>query len=164
MKRVEAFLSHTSQDGAFAARLAAVLSHHGVGTFFSKKSIRGAQQWHDEIGRALRRCNWFLLVLSPSSVRSAWVRHELVYALRERRYREHIAPLLLKTCRTDQLSWTIGSFQRIDFRGRFEDACRELLALWGIDYRPARAKSDRDKGAKSHLARRRATRRRTSEP
>jgi hypothetical protein len=42
-----------------------------------KANIRGAQQWHDEIGTALKRCDWFLLVLSPQSVRSMWVKHEL---------------------------------------------------------------------------------------
>jgi len=58
----EAFLSHSSKNGVFADRLASVLSCHKVRTFYSKKNIRGAQQWHDEIGAALKRCDWFLLV------------------------------------------------------------------------------------------------------
>ena len=38
--------------------------------------------------------DWFLLVLSPQSVRSAWVKHELVYALQASRYRGRIIPVL----------------------------------------------------------------------
>jgi hypothetical protein len=66
--------------------------------FLSKANIQGAQQWHDQIGTALRRCDWFLLVLSPQSVQSRWVKHELIYALQENRYRERIIPVLYKTC------------------------------------------------------------------
>ena len=74
----EVFLSHASQDTAFTRGLAKVLAAHRVQTFWSKAHIRGAQQWHDEIGAALKRCRWFVVVLSPDSVRSRWVKHELV--------------------------------------------------------------------------------------
>ena len=135
LKPAEVFLSHSSKDQAFAGRLAAVLGRHGLKVFYSRKSIRGAQQWHDEIGQALARCNWFLLVLSPAAVDSEWVKRELVYALQSRRYRKHIAPLLLKSCKIDKLSWTLSGFQSVDFRKSFEDGARELLALWDVHYR-----------------------------
>ena len=134
-KPAEIFLSHASSDQAHATRLAAVLSGHHLKVFYSRKSIRGAQQWHDEIGRALARCDWFLLVLSPAAVRSEWVRRELVYALQSKRYRRHIAPLLLQTCNVERLSWTLTGFQQIDFRDSFESGTRELLAMWKIPSR-----------------------------
>ena len=133
----EVFLSHSSTNGAFVGRLARALAAHGVKTFLSKEKIRGAQQWHDEIGAALKRCRWFLVVLSPESVRSRWVKHELIYALKEARYRNRIVPVLHKTCDADRLSWTLGALQWIDFRQGFHEACRELLALWKIEYRKA---------------------------
>jgi hypothetical protein len=77
----EVFVSHSSKNAIFIERLRDVLARHGVNSFVSKTNIRGAQQWHDEIGTALRRCDWFLLVLSPEPVRSTWVKHELIYAL-----------------------------------------------------------------------------------
>lgn len=40
----------------------------------SKEHIGGAQEWHDEIGAALDRCDWFPVVLSPQSVASRWVK------------------------------------------------------------------------------------------
>jgi hypothetical protein len=94
----EIFLSHSTKNDVFIGRLQTVLTDHGVKTFVSKTSIRSGQQWHDEIGTALKRCDWFLLVLSPQSVRSAWVKHELIYALQANRYRGRIIPVVYKNC------------------------------------------------------------------
>ena len=49
----EVFLSHSSKNAAFAKRLRAVLKAHGVTSFLSEEHIKGAQEWHDEIGAAL---------------------------------------------------------------------------------------------------------------
>ena len=70
----EAFLSHSSLDQDFVTYLAEVLRRHGVPVWYGQTNILGAQQWHDEIGAALKRCDWFLLVLSANSVASMWVK------------------------------------------------------------------------------------------
>ena len=106
-----------------------------MNSFFSKKNIHGAQEWHDELGAALKRCDWFLLVLSPDAIHSTWVKRELIYALQEQRFEERILPVLYKTCDAHKLSWTLPGLQRIDFRRNFHQACHELFALWGLDYK-----------------------------
>src|SRR5712671_4611969 len=126
--RGEIFVSHSSRNAAFVERLVRVLHAHGLRTFFSRKHIRGAQQWHDEIGAALARCSWFLVVLSPQSVVSEWVKHELVYALQNRRYVRTILPVLYKPCDFKKLSWTLSSREYVDFRKDFHKGCRDLLA------------------------------------
>jgi hypothetical protein len=93
----EVFVSHSSKNGRFAERLVKLLAAHGIQAFYSKQNIQGAQEWHDEIGRALNRCQWFLVILSPSSIPSVWVRRELVFALQQRRYEERIIPLMYRT-------------------------------------------------------------------
>lgn len=40
---------------------------HGVPIWYSDAKIVGARMWHDEICAALRRCDWFVLVLSPDA-------------------------------------------------------------------------------------------------
>lgn len=129
------FLSHAHQDRGFASHLAETLRRHGVPVWYSRDRIRGAQQWHDEIGKALNRCDWFAVLLTPSAVRSDWVKRELLFALQEKRYQERIVPLLHRECRYDRLSWTLDGMQHIDFRAKFETGCRELLRVWGIGYR-----------------------------
>lgn len=143
-KPAEVFLSHSSRDLSFASRLAHAISAVGVPVFFSKKSIRGAQEWHDQIGKALKRCKWFVLLLSPHSVKSKWVKHELLYALKENRFREKIVPCLYKDCKPDNLSWTLSQFQFLDFRSGFDGGTRELLALWGLRYKPTTKRTRRN--------------------
>ncbi len=131
----EVFLSHSSRDAAFTRRVARMLADHGIKVFVSERHIRGAQQWHDAIGDALKRCDWFVVILSPRSVASIWVRHELLYALQDRRLQSRIVPVLYKPCDIGSLSWTLSAIQWVDFRGDFEQASRALLAVWKIRHR-----------------------------
>lgn len=129
---IELFLSHASRDRRFADKIAATLRSNGIPVWYSPTHIKGAQQWHDEIGRALERCDWFAIVLSPNAVRSTWVKRELLYALNNDRYRERIIPILHQDCEFSGLSWTLQILQWIDFRHGFELGRRELLRIWGI--------------------------------
>lgn len=130
----ELFLSHSDHDRDFATSIVEMLRGHGIPVWYSRTNLIGAQQWHDEIGAALERCDWFALILSPNSVESMWVKRELLYALQQRRFENRIVPLLYQTCDFNRLSWTLSFFQMIDFSGTFEDSCRELLWIWGIGF------------------------------
>ena len=55
----EAFLSHSSLDQDFFTSLADGLRRHRVPVWYSRTNIMGAQQWHDEIGAALRDVTGF---------------------------------------------------------------------------------------------------------
>lgn len=139
----EVFLSHSSQDREFVMGLVRVLKRNQIRYWYSASHIAGAKQWHDEIGRALSRCDWFLIVLTPNAVRSQWVKRELLFALNESRYNGRIIPLLRKPCEYSRLSWTLPEFQLVDFTGSFEIGCRQLLRVWGIDYKASKGNSRR---------------------
>src|SRR6185436_5919073 len=128
----EVFISHAHQDRAFVVKLTALLQRHRVKYWYSPKHIVGAQQWHDEIGKALARCDWFLIVLSPNAVKSKWVGHEYFYALNDDRYAGRIVPVLFKSCKWKTLSWTLRKFQWVDFRRDFQPACGDLLKVWAL--------------------------------
>jgi hypothetical protein len=128
----EVFLSHSATDRALADRVAALLRHHGIPVWYSATNILGAQQWHDQIGKALARCDWFLVVLSPSAVKSKWVGHEYFYALNDDRYAGRIVPVLYKPCNWKRLSWTLRQYQWVDFTKHHDLACRGLLRTWGL--------------------------------
>jgi hypothetical protein len=133
------FISHSGRDRSFVLHLRRVLEQHRIPYWYSAEHIRGAQQWHDEIGRALDECNWFLVVLTPAAVRSLWVKRELFFALSETRYDGRIIPLLRKPSQYRTLSWTLGQFEFVDFTGDFAAACQQLLRIWGIKYQPEEA-------------------------
>ena len=132
----EVFLSHSAKDRHLSETIAQVLRDHGVPVWHSGTNIVGAKQWHDEIGNALRRCDWLVVILSPHSVKSEWVKRELVYALNDARYNMHIVPLSLKPCKHLELSWTLGEFQFVDFTKDFRKGYRSLLRIWGLGYQP----------------------------
>lgn len=134
--RTRLFLSHASKDRAFVLSLTRILKQNKLRFWYSAIDIRGARQWHDEIGRALEECNWFLVVLTPDALRSQWVKRELLFALDEDRYHERIIPLLYKRCKYSRLSWTLPGFQLVDFTASFDDGCKHLLEIWGIPYKP----------------------------
>jgi hypothetical protein len=131
----EVFLSHSNQDQSFATSVVEVMRRHGIAVWHSRTNIIGAQQWHDEIGAALKRCDWFVVILSPDAVGSMWVKREVKYALKDNRYEDKIIPLLYRDCDYEQLSWTLSLFQMVDFRADFEEGCRGLLRVWGLGYR-----------------------------
>ncbi|MCY7350994.1 MAG: toll/interleukin-1 receptor domain-containing protein [Cytophagaceae bacterium] len=138
MKPNEVFLSHSSLDRSSASRLASELVRHGIRVWYSKTSIKGAQQWHDEIGQALKRCDWFIILLSPHSIddKAIWVKRELMYALRQYRFKNRIVPVILEPCDVEALSWVLPDLQLVDFSLSFEDGCREILGLWEIPLKP----------------------------
>ncbi len=131
-KPKEVFLSHSSKDRAFIRKLAKLFKRAGIPYWYSASHIAGAKQWHDEIGRALARCDWFIVVLSPHSVKSTWVKHELLYALNQNRYNERIVPLLHRDCNHAKLSWTLSQYEFVDFTTDFDSGYRQLLRIWGI--------------------------------
>jgi TIR domain len=131
----EVFLSHSTLDRQFATSITEVLRRHGVPVWYSQTNILGAQQWYDEIGAALQRCDWFAVILSPGSVESMWVKRELLYALLQNRFENKIIPILHQPCDYERLSWTISLFQMVDFTASFDDGCSALLRIWGLGYK-----------------------------
>ena len=132
----EAFLSPSSLDQRFVTRLTEALRRNAVPVWYSRTNIVGAQQWHDEIGAALKRCDWFLVVLLPNSVESMWVKREVSFALLQNRFEDRIVPLLYQPCDYERLSWVLSIIQRVDFCRGFDEGCRDLLRIWGLGYQP----------------------------
>jgi hypothetical protein len=113
-----------------------MLRNHGIGVWYSRTHLRGAQEWQQEIGLALRRCDWFVVILSPRSVKSMWVKRELSYALNQRRFENRIIPVLRRECDYEKLHWTLAAFQMVDLTGDFGGGCADLLRVWGKVYKP----------------------------
>jgi len=121
----EVFLSPSDRDRQFVTVLADMMRRHGIPVWYSRTNILGAQQWHDEIGAALHRCDWFVLVLSPHAVESIWVKRELLFSLQQNRFEDKIIPLLYQSCAYERLSWTLSLSQMVDFTQTFEQGEQE---------------------------------------
>jgi hypothetical protein len=130
----EVFVSHSSLDRAISDRVVNVLRNNGIPVWYSRANIMGAQQWHDEIGNALRRCDWFIVLLSPDSVQATWVKRELQYALNHGQYENHIIPVKIIDCNSGDLSWTLENFQEVDLTGLNAAGYAALLGVWGLGF------------------------------
>ena len=132
----EVFLSHSSKNRKTAMSVAETIRKHGVPVWYSPTNIKSAAQWHEEIGRALRRCDWFLVLLSKAAIKSKWVKMELAYALNHSQYDDHILPVRIEVCEYENLSWTLGVFQMATLNSKKDQGFTEILNAWGLGFDP----------------------------
>ena len=132
MRPREVFVSHATADRAIAQRIIRALGTRRIRTWYAPYRLIGSQKWHDQIGAALARCDWFAVLLSGASVRSRWVKNELLFVLNEPRLDDRIVPILVEDCAWRRLSWTLGAIQRVDFRNDFEAGMASLLRVWDV--------------------------------
>jgi hypothetical protein len=80
------FISYSSKDQDFAKRLHADLQAKGVRCWYAPHHIIGGKKIHEQIDEAIRH-HELLLILSPASIESEWVKTEIARA-RKREVRE----------------------------------------------------------------------------
>src|SRR5215207_641295 len=80
------FVSYSRSDGEFVTRLIADLDAAGVKVWIDKRGLKaGTPDWEQALRDAIRDTNAVLLIASPSSRRSPYVRDELAIAKMHRR-------------------------------------------------------------------------------
>lgn len=81
------FISHSTRDQEFADRLHADLQAKGVRCWFAPHDVKGGRKLHEQIDEAIRLHDRLLLILSPHSMTSEWVKTEMSKA-RKRELRD----------------------------------------------------------------------------
>jgi hypothetical protein len=74
------FISYSTKDQEFAERLYADLQAKGVRCWFAPHDIQGGKKLHEQIDTAIRLHERLLLILSPDSINSEWVKTEIANA------------------------------------------------------------------------------------
>jgi TIR domain-containing protein len=74
------FISYSTMDQDFAARLYGDLQNKGVRCWFAPHDVRGGRKLHEQIDEAIRICDRLLLILSEHSMHSEWVKTEIAHA------------------------------------------------------------------------------------
>lgn len=129
----EVFVSHSHKDHRFADELVRILEEHGVRSWFAPRRIQAAARWQREIGQALRRCDWLIVVVSPAAISSMWVEREVNYALQLPHFHGRIIPIHLKRCKSDKLLWALSGAQHINCVAKDKSiAFAELLRAFGL--------------------------------
>jgi len=81
------FISYSTKDQTFADRLHADLQNKGVRCWFAPHDVQGGKKLHEQIDEAIRLHDKLLLILSPHSMESEWVKTEIAKA-RKREVRD----------------------------------------------------------------------------
>ncbi|MBI3824186.1 MAG: toll/interleukin-1 receptor domain-containing protein [Planctomycetes bacterium] len=137
-QRINCFISHSSKDWEFAERIEKMLGDHGIEAYLSFDEIVPGRAWRAEVGAALERCQWILLILSADARKSEFVLEEIGYALsKSKKFAGRIIPLWYRGIRKFPREWyPLEAVQHVDFRESFDAGCEQLLRIWKIPHRP----------------------------
>jgi len=125
------FVSHSHIDNDFGTKLAQdlrrVLGDESA-AWYDVLGLQGGETWWDKIVEELLARDVFIVVLSPDSMNSPWVRREINMALNEGKL---IVPILYRTC---SIRADLRIIQIISFLApkTYEAAFRELLSALGL--------------------------------
>lgn len=87
------FLSYSRQDSIFAEHLKLLLEQQNFRVEMDRYSIHTGQHWKRELCRLIDRCSVFMVVMSPRSYNSKWVKKEIQRAKHRGR---RVFPILLE--------------------------------------------------------------------
>jgi hypothetical protein len=96
------FISYSTKDQSFADRLYVDLQNKGVRCWFAPHDVQGGKKLHEQIDEAIRLHDKLLLILSPHSMASEWVKAEIAKARKReiRDYRRVLFPIRLVSFET----------------------------------------------------------------
>ncbi len=117
------FISYSRKDFYFAESLAFHLDREGIPTWLDANHLAPGGDWAAEIDRALDEAQTVVLVLTPDSMRSEYVRREWQRAV------AHGDRLILALFRSCKLPPELQHARRVDFRGAFRPGLRRLMQL-----------------------------------
>jgi TIR domain len=111
---LQVFLSYDQADEAFAKALSAELTKRGLSVWRDVEELLPGDNWALEVGGALKKSKAMVVLVSPASMRSTWVRREIEYALGELRYKDRLFPVLVR--QTDDVPWILRELNMLSAR------------------------------------------------
>ncbi|GHO98885.1 hypothetical protein KSF_089330 [Reticulibacter mediterranei] len=132
------FISYSSKDQGFAARLHTDLQSNGVRCWFAPHDLKIGDHYHQRIDEAIRLYDKLIIILSEHAVQSSWVEREVVSAREkeDRQQRPVLFPIRLddavmhttKAWAADvRRRWHIGDFTQWKNRDTYQQAFARLL-------------------------------------
>lgn len=124
------FISHSSNDKGFVEGLASDLFRSGFDVWYDKFDIAVGDPLLSTIQTGIEQSAFVVLVLSPDSVSSDWVRTEIELAIA---LEEHWKHKVLLPVRCRPFAWPerlgqLSGLKYADFTGQWDVALRELIA------------------------------------
>ncbi|HSM72028.1 MAG TPA: TIR domain-containing protein, partial [Anaerolineales bacterium] len=108
------FMSYSRRDEAVMRRVVDFLRSRGIDVWVdNEKLIPGTPVWEAEIEKAIFGASATVVILSPDSKASEWVRREISYT---ERYQKRIFPVLVSGDENSSVSIRLTNHQYVDIR------------------------------------------------
>jgi hypothetical protein len=118
------FMSYSREDVSYQKRVIAELRQRGISVWVDTENlIPGSPAWEREIERAIRAAAGIIVLLSPDSNNSEWVRREISFAEQNNK---RIFPVLIRGDEDDSIPLRLSSHQRVDRRRQFNSGLDQL--------------------------------------
>ena len=114
MATTQVFISYARADEDFAKALSSQLTKRGLSVWNADDEILPGDNFWLRIGEALRKSRAMVVLVSPDSMRSENVRHEIEYALGDPNYEGRVFPVQVRP--TEDIPWILRRFKSFDAR------------------------------------------------
>jgi hypothetical protein len=92
---MKVFISHSRDAAELAVHLAEVLEDAGFDTWLPERDTLPGENLFARMGEALESASALVILLTPASADSPWVKREIEYALGNERFRGRVVPVLV---------------------------------------------------------------------
>ena len=124
---MKVFISYSEADEKWARQLRSSLAEEGFEVWNSASDIAPGDNWLLKSGRALQTADAMIVLLSPDSAKSDWVRSEIEYALSSPQFRGRVIPLLIKP--TEDVPWILHKLHFIRATKDADETISRVVAI-----------------------------------
>jgi len=120
----QVFLSYSRKDEEPMRLIAKFLRAQGIKVWVdNEKLIPGTPIWEDEVEKAIRNAVAIVVILSPDSKNSEWVKREMTMA---DQHQKRIFPVLVRGDENTSISLRLINRQFVDVRGNMDSGLKSL--------------------------------------
>ena len=113
---MKVFVSYAHTDEAIARRVADILHQAGLEVWEATREIMPGDNWAAKVDQALQESQAMVVLLTPHTMRSNWVRSEIEYALGEIRFRDRLIPVVVgdpDELKNEDVPWILWNLKTI---------------------------------------------------
>lgn len=111
---MQVFVSYDRADQAFAKALSAELARRGLSVWLTDQEVFPGDNVWLKVGEALKKSRAMVVLVSPDSMRSEYVRREFQYALGDIRYEGRLFPVEVRPTRN--VPWILRKLKTFSAR------------------------------------------------
>jgi hypothetical protein len=122
---MKVFISYSGPDEKWADLLRTALSKYDVEAWDPASQIAPGENWGLKYGKALENADAVVVLLSPDSVKSDFVRHEIQYALSSPQFRDRLIPVVVRP--TEEIPWILRKLKVIRATKEPDETARRIV-------------------------------------